>query len=305
MSNTDIKPFTPHYINQARLFDIYSILNRGYSTFEEISVSNVESSKNEVKGRANGSGNFLRLFSLSIGVEGSREKESGAQSASTINKVQTVASILGNVKEQMRDKGYLKSNLDNPRLGDFIDIPCTLKLNSLRKAFDVFEDIVGLSLAFNNNGNNKKPNSKSSGNANNGTSDKLPSKKEIESMRKSLALFMGDSEVLCETKEYALLSNISEQNLYYSGLEDILNTDVRCFAQIKRIHPDGASLLRNTTLARIKNPDMKQEFLGDLLLLFENDDFDFDVDCKSEIIGKPVYELEIISLCITNLEGTE
>lgn len=41
--------FFPYYVNKGRLLDIYSILNRGYSEYEELTISSNDETKKMLK----------------------------------------------------------------------------------------------------------------------------------------------------------------------------------------------------------------------------------------------------------------
>ena len=84
---------------------MYSILNRGYSEYEEITVQSSDAKKTTGKADAAASGGF-KLIKISGGVEGGCEHEKMQSSGTTIKRVQTVTSILGNVLEEMSTDVY-------------------------------------------------------------------------------------------------------------------------------------------------------------------------------------------------------
>jgi hypothetical protein len=277
-SKKDISIFTPYYINQSRLLDLYSILNGGFIEYEEISSSNATTTKGTGKAEAAASGGF-KLLKISGGVEGGIERASEASSAATIRKVQTVPSILGTVLTSMTEKDYFQM-IDKASQGDFINIAVNFSLNSIKKLLEMIKELVSLSSALKTVG----------------YEGKLPfNAKQIDDIIKMFKFLFGGVEVFYEVEKYAIIANIDENNLYLSNIEDIIGTETNCFAQVKKIHMDGATLLRNTFFSKIKGD--KSKFIESLAGASDNESFDFGVTARTEIIGKPVYEVEIISLC--------
>ena len=119
--------FFPYYVNQSRLLDIYAILNRGYSEYEEISATNTQGNKKEAKGQLSASTGF-KIFKLSGSAEASAQGTQETSNGTTIKKVQTVTSILSVVIELLRSKNRLK-NPEEAKTGSFVLIPINLRIN--------------------------------------------------------------------------------------------------------------------------------------------------------------------------------
>lgn len=274
------RPFTPYYINQNRLFDLYSILNRGYSEYEEITIQSSDAKKATGKVDTTASGGF-KLIKISGGVEGECEHKELQSSGTTIKRVQTVTSILGNVLEEMATKKYIQK-IGDCKQDDFFEGTVNFTLNSLKKLLDILKDIVGLTASMSSIG----------------VTAKIPyTKKQIEDITKAFTFLFGGLEVFYETDEYAVIANLNENCLYLSNLDDILNTDIFCFGQIKKIYPNGTNLLKNTTFSRFKSAESKNDFISKIAELSNNDTLELGITAKAEIEGKKVYEVEIISLC--------
>ena len=280
MDKTNFTLFTPYYVNQSRLFDLYSILSGGFVEYEKISSSSVINAQESGKVNANASSGF-GIFKIAAGLE-SETGQSDTQVASTsVKKVQTVPSVLATVLTTMSEKKHLKK-LDGAAEGDFVNFSTCLSLNSIKSLLEMLREVVALSSSMSALG----------------TEVSIPSPcttKEIDNLIKMFKFLFGGLEVFCETENYAVIANISEDNLYLSNLDDILNTEVSCFAQVKKIHKNGTELLKSTTFSKIKNN--KAAFIDKISTLSKNDSFDFGVEARSEISGKTVYEVEIFSLC--------
>lgn len=276
-SGTDL--FFPYYVNQSRLLDIYAILNRGYSEYEEISVTNTQVTKKEAKGQFSASTGF-KIFKLSGGadmsVQGTHENSDG----STIKKVQTITSILSLVIEILRNKKRLKEPKDS-KTGSFVLIPVNLKINSLKKMFDEAMEIIDLVDV-----------AQKAGIKNNVEGvDKAKFKKITDSIK----IIFNGQEILFENNEYAVFGNIYDEYLYQATLDDIIGSDMMCLAQIKRVFPEGAELMRNTVFSKMKDKAVKTQ-IAEMLKAFESENYNFNSTAVVSIMGKPVYQVEIIAL---------
>ena len=278
MSNKEVAVFTPYYINQNRLFDLYSILHKGFVEYEEITSSSGANTKGVAKADTAVSGGF-GLFKISGGIKAGIEQANDETSATSTRKVQTVASILGEVLATMSERKHF-AELSKVCEGGFINHTVNFSLNSIKKLLEMIKDVIGLS-----------PSLKSL-NVNLAT---MPyNAKQIDDIIKMFRFMFGGLEVFYETDSYALIANINEDNLYLSILDDILDTDIKCFAQVKKIHNEGTALLKNTMFSKIKGD--KSSFIDSIAGISDNDSYDFGVTARSEIEGKPVYEVEILSL---------
>jgi hypothetical protein len=277
--NKDVRIFTPYYINQSRLFDLYSILNGGFVEYEEISSLSTINTKGTGKAEIGTSGGF-KLIKISGGGEAGLERAKENSSASTTRKIQTVTSILGTVLESMEEKGHFKE-INLVSQGEFINTPVNFTLNSVKKLFEMLKEIAELSSSFKALGSNLK----------------LPyTTKQVDDIIKVFKFLIDTLEVYYETDEYAIIANITENNLYLSNVDDVVGTDITCFAQVKKIYPDGCPLLRNTILSKMKGSN-KSSIIGSFSGFTGNESFDLGVSARSKICGKTVYEVEIISLC--------
>lgn len=276
------KLFTPYYINQSRLFDLYSILNDGYSEYEEVSASNVSSTKGSGKAEASGSGGLgFKLIKISGNIEGTVEHEKQKASGTTTKRVQTVTSILGSVLSDMHDKKHIIP-LEKSKIGDFIEVDLSLTLNSVKHILSQLKDIVELTTSMNSLG----------------AKVQLPfTKKQIDDLMKAFTFLFGGYEVFFETEEYAIIANIIESNLYLSQMYDVIDTEIKCFCQIKNVFPEGTELLRNTIFSKMRSSESKTKFIDAIAAFGENDTINLGASARSEVLGKRVYEVEIISLC--------
>ena len=124
----------------------------------------------------------------------------------------------------------------------------------------------------------------------------LPDKKEIQNVQNTLKVLFGGEEIVFQTEKYAIIGNIVEQNLYQASKSDIIGTELKCLAQVKRVYPNGTELMKNTIFTKIKDAKVKKSFIEAMMSLSNQETYDFDVVAIPSIRGKPVYQVEIIAL---------
>lgn len=270
--------FFPYYVNQNRLLDIYAILNRGFSEYEEIKE---ESSSGKSSSKRGGAGVGFKIFKLGITAEAELNKNSGNSSSKESKLVQTTTSMLS-VVEQLSQHKFLKEILMS-QPGDFVCIPVNLKINSIKGLVDEAIEITELSQKMQEVGGTKL---KGSNNANSA------SLKKIGAVTKEL---FSAEEIVSENEAYAVIGTITDQNLYQAIRQDIINIDLTCLAQIKRVFPDGTQLMKNTVFTKIMDTASKEALIKSVAALNSG-----PIKCDSvaimEISGKPVYQLEVVAL---------
>lgn len=273
--------FFPYYINQSRLLDIYAIINGGYSEYSEItSTLNTEKTK---KGTVEGtfSGGF-KVFNFGGGISGEAESSKGQSNASTEKKVQTVTSVLSIVKETLKNNNYLY-DITKAKPGQFICMPVTLSINSVKGLFSEIQDIIKLL-------NDMKK-------AKIDVGGSLSEINGIDNMLKTFKTVFEGEEILYETDKFAIIANIYDSNLYQASRTDIIGIELNCLAQVKRIYPEGTQLLKNTIFTKLKDAKAKKEFLDSISNIANQENFfDFESVVVPAIEDKPVYQLEIIAL---------
>lgn len=287
MKNNTKLIFTPYYINQSRLFDIYAIINDGYNEYSEISESVSKSKDNQSAINTNVAASGFKIFKFDLGGEAKRFRSSKNSSNQSHRKVQTTASMLSLVRNELEKDSFLKE-ITKSNVGDFVEIPVKFKFNSYKHLMSELDSYLNLynSLLKINNRDIPKATIKDF--------DKI--KKDFDKINDLInQLFSGD-ELLNECREYAVIANFYDSNLYQSSRSDLINTELRCLAQVKKVFPDGTQLMQNTTFSKIKEESMKDSFLDALSTITNQESVGFDSSPVSQILNKPVYQIEIIAL---------
>lgn len=278
--NEGIEILFPYYVNQGRLLDIYSIFNGGYSEYSEITTTLGGEKTKGTKAEASGSVGF-KIFNIGSSVSGERGKTDSYATENKEKKVQTVTSILSLVKKTLSEKGLLKEIRD-AKPGQFICIPVNLSINSIKSLLSEMSELVKLM------GNMQKVGAKTKG-----TSKDV---KSLVSMINSIRVLFGGEEILYQAEDFAIIGNIVDANLYQSVRADIIGTELKCLAQVKRIFPDGTELMKNTIFTRVKDHSAKETVISAMSELTDGSVFDFEAVAVASIYDKPVYQVEIIAL---------
>ena len=278
----NIELFFPYYVNQGRLLDIYAILNGGYSEYAEITTAITSEKTKSGKVDATATGGF-KLFNFGGNVSGSAEKTTGLANENKEKKVQTVTSVLSIVQSTLSSKGYLKDILE-AKSGQFVCLPVTLSINSIKSLLTEMSELLKLSDNMQKLGASVK--GAGTGKNNN----------DLTNMLKTIQVIFGGEEILYQADNYAIIGNIVDEHLYQSVRADIIGTELTCFAQVKRVYPNGTELMKNTIFTKIKDKDAKQKVISSMAPFTSGEAFEFEATAVSSIYDKPVYQLEIIAL---------
>lgn len=272
--------FFPYYVNQGRLLDIYAILNDGYSEYVELTTAISMGKTNNTKGEVSSNGGF-KLFNFGGSISGSFDRTDTQQREDKEKKIQTVTSVLSIVKSSLEEKGYLV-DIKEAQAGKFICIPVTLSINSIKSQLTEISELMKLIDSMQQAGTTVKR-------ANIDVS-------KIDKILKSIQVMFNGEEILYETDDFAIIGNVVDTNLYQSTRSDIIGTELNCLAQVKRVFPDGAELMKNTIFTKIKDASAKEQFVKVFSAISEGNTFEFEAVAIPSIHGKPVYQLEVIAL---------
>ena len=284
--------FFPYYVNQSRLLDIYAILNGGYSEYVEITTAVKSETKGSGKAGITANSGF-KIFDL--GVSLTADKANAHSDENREKKVQTVTSMLKIVMDTLGSRGYLR-DIKEAQVGEFVCIPVCMQVNSIRGLVEETQELLKLTenikriYGGTSNSSNKNSTSKSQ--------QKPPKSdsKEIKDIMQLLQTIFSGEEIVYDAGEYAVFGNISNENLYQAIRSDIVGTELKCLAQVKRVYPEGTNLMRNTIFTKIQDAATKASLIDGLRALTENNTFAFESVAIPSILGKPVYELEIVAL---------
>ncbi|MCL2438139.1 MAG: hypothetical protein FWC99_03480 [Coriobacteriia bacterium] len=277
--------FFSYYINQARLLDLFAILNGGFPEYEEVNSSASQENMRSGSTKAEASGSGFRIFKVGGSLEGQIGKVTQQLDSAMMRRVQTTTSTLSIVIETLIEKNYVH-DISDARAGSFVIIPVRLKINSIRSLLREAAELVELGEKMTSLGsdNNKGGNAKS-GNL-----------KEIKAISSVVKELFNAEEIVFETDEYAVIGNISDDHLYQSSRSDIIDVDLSCLAQVRRLYDNGTQLMKNTVFAKMQDAASKIDLINSINQLTSGGNFEFESEAIPEIVGKPVYQLEIVAL---------
>ena len=286
LKNEDFKNprvFSPYYVNQSRLLDIYAILNNGLSEYTEITTAlSVEKTKT-AKGEVSANGGF-RILNIGGSISGGADNKNGQTSSNTEKKVQTITSVLSLVIESLTSKNYLRE-ITTSKAGDFIIIPVCLKINSMKNLLTEFSELKNLIDSSTSISSSKQ--------------SKPSTTQSMDGQIKQIKMLFAGEEIVFETDSYAVIGNIFEDNLYQGYRSEIIGTELTCLAQVKKVYPNGTELMKNTLFSKIKDDDVKKHFIEAVGQIdATRSTFEFESSAIVSISDKPVYQIEIIALLL-------
>lgn len=273
--------FTPYYINQSRLFDLYALLNGGYNEYSEVMESVSQNNKSNAKAEINGTLSGFKMFNFGGSVGGSKNKESGTLEKHSHRMVQTTASMLSIVIDELASNDYI-SKINVSKAGSFINIPVEFRINSFRHLMNEVDNFMDLYYLIENMNNHNKTKNKKN--------------KEFGQVKTIIDKMFSGDELLFETDKYAVIANIYDEHLYQSNKTDIIGCKLQCLAQIKRIFPSGTKLMKNTTFNKLSDQELEKQLLHAIEGLTNQQSISFDSIPVTNISNKIVYQIEIISL---------
>ena len=276
--------FLPYYINQERLFDLHAVLNGGYSEYEEILSFESQEKRKNGTAKVAGNGGF-RLFKVSGSISGGIGQSASDGMSVKTHLVQTPASMLDLVIRELEQRNLIWKS-ESLEEGSFVLIPVRLKINSIKSLIEEAKDLVVLSQKMTSLGEQKGKNKSSQNEA-------LKQIQQISGITKEL---FDAEEIVCEKSNYAIVGTISDVHLYQSSRIDIVDTELMCLAQVKRVFSHGTQLMKNTVFARIQDAASKRDLINSLTQIRKEGNFEYSSEAIPEIVDKPVYELDVIAL---------
>ena len=274
--------FSLCYVNQPRLVDIFAIMNDGLTEYEEIEESSSFGSKSSASAKVKVGPGF-RLMKVGASAEAGLEDNERNSASVKGRRVQTVPSMLKIVLDQL-EKGCFIKGVAEASEGDFVRIPADFKINSLKSLVNEAVSLVELGDKMKGVGAAEES-SKNQG-----------SVKQLRAIANVVKDLFGAEEIVSQEEKYAVVGTISDQYLYQASRRDIVDINLTCFGQVRRIYPNGTQLMKNTVFTKMQDPAAKESFIEGMAKLVEGQSFAFDSTAIVEITDRPVYQLDVIAL---------
>lgn len=280
--------FFPYYVNQPRLLDVFAILNGGFSEYEELQTCEASTTKKTASAKAEAG---FTLFRLGAGAEYAKENLGMDEGRFAERKVHTTTSMLKLVLDELDGRGYLRE-IKSAKPGDFVVVPVCLRINSIKSLIDEAIELAEL-------GDKLKNLNGESGTRKSNTDTAKADISKLKKIGNAVRELFESEEMVSTDKEYAIVANIDDRHLYQSSRQDLVDGQLMCLGQVRRVHSKGAKLLRNTVytkFAKMHGSEASQAIIDSLTSLTSSVGYSFGSDVITEIEEKPVYEMEIVAL---------
>lgn len=254
----------PVYINEKIVLDMLAIIEDGFSTVSQVNYAEHKERENtqKVDAVASTSASILsKLLKIDLKGEVSHSGNSGEQECVTKEKVHTNVSLLSKFRTLLVNEKILKHgfNIQNMKIGDFIEVEGELQKNPLINYMDIFLDLFRMVDIFSTN---PKLGEK--------TQAKLQKQQENETV-KQIKLFAGELKhsgtidfILSDNNGTVVLS-AQEQYLSNDNVSEILGGHFKVLGKIIAICKDeteNIDLLRKTSLSIFQVDTLTQMLSG-------------------------------------------
>lgn len=240
----------PIYLNTKVVFDMLATIEGGFSE-----VKNIQTSKNTCKeenAEANiGTSNLFAL--LNIGIKGNLRKNNSAGETVVEEKTHTTVSLFQNLKSQLEEQELIKRDINNVKIGDFVELQGTLKTNPVIDMLSGLKELMALASLFSDNKSNK----------NKTNTQKLMSDNkfnaQIDGLIKGLQAG-GKKDIICEAENLSVVLPTDENYFLNSNMAEITDGDYKVLGKVVKICKEEGkiSLLRNTVFSRLQLDRMKE-----------------------------------------------
>lgn len=241
----------PIYLNTKVVFDMLATIEGGFSE-----VKNIQTSKNTCK-EENTEANFgtSNLFALlNIGIRGSLRNNNSAGETVAEEKTHTTVSLFQNLKSQLEEQELIKGDVNNIKIGDFVELQGTLKTNPVIDMLSGLKELMALANLFSDNKNNKN-------NKTNTQKLMLDNKfnAQIDGLIKGLQAG-GKKDIICETENLSVVLPTDENYFLNNNMAEITDGDYKVLGKVVKICKEegGISLLRNTVFSKLQLDRMKE-----------------------------------------------
>lgn len=241
----------PIYINEKIVLDMLAILEDGFSTVSQISVSESLQHDNSKTAKANiGTTSTLLSKLLKIDIAGDVSISDDRKSDKNVvkEKVHTNVSLFSKFREYLFAGEIIKTDVDikDMATGDFVEIEGELQKNPLINYMDIFKNVFNLADAFTDIppvGNRTKAKSQ--------RQKDQQIIKQIEALTRDLKHSGTIDFIMTGSRSTAVLS-VQEQYLANDNISEIIGGRFKALGKVIAVYQDKSQhidLLRKTTLS--------------------------------------------------------
>jgi hypothetical protein len=257
----------PLYLNQKYVFDVLSMIERGFSQLETVTARRSEGHEKEtgVSGDV-GFGNVFGLLNVRLGGGRSRQERAEGGEEVSSERVHTPNSLFARMRERLFEEGRVEQSLPNASAGAFVEAKMRLEKNPLLQSLEALASILEIATIF------QQPGQSSSGKR---QGQRRPQRSEEEQMlgqMKDLATQLNTGQVvdlIARPTTITAPDVILTLDMAYAtdpSLSDLIDGEYSVLGKVTRSIPEGdgetINLLRKTSfgplqasvLDQLKNP---------------------------------------------------
>lgn len=239
----------PIYLNTKIVFDMLATIEDGFSE-----VKNIQTSKNknhEDDAEANIGTNNLFAF-LSVGIRGNHKVESNNGQTVAEERTHTPVSLFQKLKKQLDDEKLIKRDINDAKIGDFIEFQGTLKTNPVIDMLAGIKELMVLANLF----------SDSKGKQNQSKKDKLMGDSKFNAQIEGLINGLqagGKKDIVCVNDTMKIILPTDENYFLNNNMSEVTDGNYKILGKVIQIcKEDGEiSLLRNTVFSKLQIEKMK------------------------------------------------
>jgi hypothetical protein len=254
----------PLYLNQKYVFDVLSMMERGFSQLETVTTRRGE--EQERGGRFSGDVGFSNVFGLlnvKLGAGRTRaERHEGGKEVAT-ERVHTPNSLFARMRERLFEEGLVERSLveETPAAGMFVEMAMRLEKNPLVETLETLVSILRLATIFEEHAAPSGGGGRHQGQGQRRAHPKSESEQMLGQMS-DLLTQLNTGQVIdliaTPTAELAPQVVLTLDTAYATDptLSDLIDGEYSVLGKVTRFIPEGdaetLNLLRKTSLGRLQ-----------------------------------------------------
>lgn len=263
----------PLYLNQKYVFDVLSMMERGFSQLETITART--SGEEEREGRLAGDVGFKNVFgllSVSLGGGRSRQERTGEEREVSTQRVHTPNSLFARMRERLFEEGLVLEALDAEGLGSsaFVELPMRLEKNPLLESLETMLSLGEMAAIFEDAPSSGAKTPGASGSRKQRQQRAAPPS-EAQQMLQQLNELVSQMttgnvvDLLATPTQENAPSVVLTLDMAYAtdpSLSDLIDGEYRVLGKVTRFIPEGSdetiNLLRKTSLGKLQGESIKE-----------------------------------------------
>lgn len=233
----------PIYLNTKIVFDMLATIEDGFSEVKNIQISKSKDKEDEVNANI-GTTNLFAL--LSVGLKGNKKNSRKRDEVVSEERTHTTVSLFQKLKMRLEDNHFIKRDIDEIDVGDFIELQGTFRTNPLIDMLTSFKEAITFSELFSESKNGGKT-----------KVQKMMENKKLETQIDGLIKGLqneGKKDIICEATQVKVILPTDENYFLNNNMGVITDGDYKVLGKVIKVCKESGeiSLLRNTFFSRFK-----------------------------------------------------